>query len=438
MPRWWIAFAILPLLLCGAPAGAQSLEGAWQGTVGTQQNVFKIRKAISGALRGDLYTRGFDETPRPLSTIVFNGTAVTFAVAHEDSEFQGVLAPGGNSIVGTWQRLGAPPVAVTLERATKESRWPVDESPHKARLIAIDADVSLEVLDWGGKGPPLVFLAGLGSTAHMFDELAPKFADKHHVYGITRRGYGASTKPPPTDRNYDADRLGDDVLAVIDALKLDRPVLAAHSIGGSELSSIGTRAPEKVAGLIYLDAAFWYAVHNSGDNWMSYEVDYAILRRRLADMANMSTNSAETMPALAAEIQALTERFLKNAQVARKIYDALPGRSPQTAPANPPRLSPQMLVTGAISSNERRYSDIKPPSLVLMVFPRPCLPNCDNPSVRAYEAADRSQIDAIKREMRSVRVVTYPYADHTNFFRTKEADVMREMNAFMDGLGRPK
>ena len=91
-----------------------------------------------------------------------------------------------------------------------------------------------------------------------------------------------------------------------------------------------------------------------------------------------------------------------------------------------------------ISSNERRYSDIKPPSLVLMVFPRPCLPNCDNPSVRAYEAADRSQIDAIKREMRSVRVVTYPYADHTNFFRTKEADVMREMNAFMDGLGRPK
>jgi pimeloyl-ACP methyl ester carboxylesterase len=33
----------------------------------------------------------------------------------------------------------------------------------------------LEYLDWGGDGPPLVFLAGLGSTAHIFNDLAPEF-----------------------------------------------------------------------------------------------------------------------------------------------------------------------------------------------------------------------------------------------------------------------
>jgi len=45
------------------------------------------------------------------------------------------------------------------------------------------------------------------------------------VYGISRRGYGASSSP---ESGYTADRLGDDVLAVIDALKLNRPVLVKN------------------------------------------------------------------------------------------------------------------------------------------------------------------------------------------------------------------
>ena len=64
---------------------------------------------------------------------------------------------------------------------------------------------------------------------------------------------------PPTKQNYTADRLGDDVLAVMEALKLQRPILVGHSFGGTELSSIGSRYPETVAGLVYLDAAYGYA-----------------------------------------------------------------------------------------------------------------------------------------------------------------------------------
>jgi pimeloyl-ACP methyl ester carboxylesterase len=63
------------------------------------------------------------------------------------------------------------------------------------------------------------------------------------------------------DNNYKADRLGDDVIAVLDQLKLEHPVLAGHSIAGEELSSIGSRQPERVAGLIYLDAAQWFALY---------------------------------------------------------------------------------------------------------------------------------------------------------------------------------
>jgi hypothetical protein len=68
-----------------------------------------------------------------------------------------------------------------------------DEAPHRTLSVTVDEAVSLEVLDWGGTGPPLVLLAGLGHTAHIFDALAPKLTDFFRVYAITRRGFGSST-----------------------------------------------------------------------------------------------------------------------------------------------------------------------------------------------------------------------------------------------------
>jgi non-heme chloroperoxidase len=131
-----------------------------------------------------------------------------------------------------------------------------DPSPHTTRFVAVDKDVRLEVLDWGGSGRPIVLLAGGGNTAHVFDDFAPKLAAYYHVYGITRRGFGASGYAA-TD--HPADRLGDDVVAVIDALHLNRPVLVGHSIAGVELSSVANSHPDRVTGLVYLDAAYSYA-----------------------------------------------------------------------------------------------------------------------------------------------------------------------------------
>ncbi len=153
-------------------------------------------------------------------------------------------------------------VLVALSTIAAHTQNKTDSSPHTVQFVTIEPDVKLEVLDWGGTGRPLVFLAGLGNDAHVFDTFAPKFTANYHIYGITRRGFGASSKPAPVDGNYSADRLGDDVLAVIDALKLDRPVLVGHSVAGEELSSVGSRHSEKVAGLIYLDAGYAYAYYD--------------------------------------------------------------------------------------------------------------------------------------------------------------------------------
>src|SRR5579864_9093189 len=134
-----------------------------------------------------------------------------------------------------------------------------DESPHTVEFITVDAGVRLEILDWGGSGQSVVLLAGGGDTAHVFDGFAPKLAAGYHVYGITRRGFGASSVPAS---GYGADRLGDDVLTVMVSLKINRPVLIGHSIAGEELSSVGSRHPEKIAGLVYLDAAYSYAYYD--------------------------------------------------------------------------------------------------------------------------------------------------------------------------------
>src|SRR5437899_11586799 len=102
-----------------------------------------------------------------------------------------------------------------------------DGSPHQTRLVSVDAQVRLEVLDWGGSGRALVLLAGSGNTAHVFDDFSPKLRNYCHVYGITRRGFGSSSHPPA---GYDDQRLADDALKVLDALHLEHPVLAGHSM----------------------------------------------------------------------------------------------------------------------------------------------------------------------------------------------------------------
>jgi pimeloyl-ACP methyl ester carboxylesterase len=301
-----------------------------------------------------------------------------------------------------------------------------DGSPHQVFFIPVERGVKLEVLDWGGVGRPLILLAGIGYDAHVWDKFAPKLIDRYHVYGITRRGFGASSAPAPKDDNYSADRLGDDVLAVMDQLHIERPVLVGHAKAGQELSSIGSRHPERVAGLVYLDAAYSYAFYDAkhGDLLL----DAIDLRKKLdvylaagaPDLKDYFTSLQSTLPTF--------ERDVQDFQDELALMPGMPTRV--TTP-------PPILV--AIGAGAEKYTEIRAPSLAIFADPH----NfgklyADNEKVRQALILDdfartSAQADAFQAGVPGSHVVRIPNATHM-IFQSNEADVLREMNAFIDKL----
>ena len=156
-------------------------------------------------------------------------------------------------------------LVATAYGATPDSREPWrDPSPHRLLRIQVTADVQLEVLDWGGTGPALVFLAGFGNSAHVFDDFAPQFANRFHVLGISRRGVGGSSRPA---EGYDSTTLAGDIVTVLDSVGIDRAAFVAHSFGGSELNHLAAHHPSRVDRLIYLDAGFDFPTLYQSPGW---------------------------------------------------------------------------------------------------------------------------------------------------------------------------
>jgi len=111
----------------------------------------------------------------------------------------------------------------------------------------------LEYLDWGGTGPPLLFLAGLGGTAHIFVGLAPEFVSNHRCIGLTRRGFGKSEQ---TAGGYELDHLAEDIVQFGRSLGLRDITLVGHSYGGTEAVRASELHPELIRRVILLDTAY--------------------------------------------------------------------------------------------------------------------------------------------------------------------------------------
>ncbi len=128
----------------------------------------------------------------------------------------------------------------------------MDTFNHKSDYVNVNG-IRLHYLDWGGNGPVLLFLTGLGSSAHIYDKFAPRFTDKFRVIALTRRGHGDSDYP---ETGYDPDTLTEDVRQFMDSLKIDKAILVGHSMANVELCHFSALYPERVLKLVFLDAAY--------------------------------------------------------------------------------------------------------------------------------------------------------------------------------------
>ena len=110
--------------------------------------------------------------------------------------------------------------------------------------------INLHYRDWGGTGRPVVLLHGLASSCHIWDLVAPQLAEDFSVIAVDQRGHGLSDKP---ESGYDFASVGRDLLGVIQARGLERPVIVGHSWGADVALEFAVACPEIPAGICFVD-----------------------------------------------------------------------------------------------------------------------------------------------------------------------------------------
>lgn len=156
------------------------------------------------------------------------------------------------------------------------------------RYVTLDG-VRFHYLDWGGDGDPLLLLAGLGCTGHVFAELAPHLSDRFRVLALTRRGHGLTDQ---VDGGHQLSDAAEDARRFLDAMGVRRAHVVGHSMGGGEVSALAALHPGRVDRIVYLDGAYDWADRPPGpeaeeavgpERFASYEDYVDFIHARLPD-----------------------------------------------------------------------------------------------------------------------------------------------------------
>lgn len=295
-----------------------------------------------------------------------------------------------------------------------------DVSEHRVRFITVEPGVRLEVLDWGGRGPAMVLLAGLGDNAHVFDQFAYQFNDRFHVIGITRRGFGRSSQPAD---GYDIDTRARDDLAVLDRLGIRQAIFVGHSIASTELNKLATAYPERVNKLVYLDG-----LDIGSDGWALLPQPPPAPKLKAADLKSVQRLAAA---------DARDDGFRKPlAAVCNFVRTNSSGRV--TGPVTPPEISAK-IIAGLEPAD---YSLIRAPALGIFnrITPSYRFPYYQDLKRAQQRESDRSiqalskwvarAIDRFRTDVRHARVVELKDTNHYIYI-VDESLVVREMREFL-------
>jgi non-heme chloroperoxidase len=322
-------------------------------------------------------------------------------------------------------------VLATMAILSAQQPWK-DPTKHSVQFVTVDKNVQLEMLDWGGTGRPVVLLTGSGHTAHVYDEFAPKLTDCCHMYGITRRGFGASSRPAS---GYDDQRLADDVFHAIDEAKIPKPVLIGHSMAGGEITTLGRQHSDRVAGLVYLDAIADLEDDPPADK------EWADLQAKMpAELTPPPACDPVDTSSFAAFRRTRTCPMgfvLPESEFHQQFEDINGTVGRPTAPDWVMRSIGQQQVF------RKDYSNISVPVLVLLPKTETDYqPKSDEERVLIQKFMARGDvivgrwIAKVKRGVPDARVVYIARGGHY-LWATKEAAVLREIHAFIASLPKP-
>lgn len=119
--------------------------------------------------------------------------------------------------------------------------------------VALPTGVTLNVQQGGPRGEAILFLHGFPESHRTWRAILPDLARDFRVIAPDQRGFGASDKPDGVE-NYKTDRILEDLIALADALELDRFTLVGHDWGGAVAWLAALRHPERIERLVIVNA----------------------------------------------------------------------------------------------------------------------------------------------------------------------------------------
>ena len=107
-----------------------------------------------------------------------------------------------------------------------------------------------------GDAPVLMMCNSLGTDLHMWDPQVAALTQHFRLVRYDRRGHGQSGVPKGP---YTMEMLGRDVLAVLDALKIEKINWCGLSMGGMVGMWLGANAPQRINRLILSNTSAYFA-----------------------------------------------------------------------------------------------------------------------------------------------------------------------------------
>src|SRR5215475_13144882 len=117
--------------------------------------------------------------------------------------------------------------------------------------VAHGVELHVEIRSGDGSAAPVVLVHGLASNLRLWDGVAEGLhAAGHTVIAVDQRGHGRSDAP---DVGYEIETAVADLLSLIETLRLERPLVAGQSWGGSVVLELAWKHPATVRGIVCVD-----------------------------------------------------------------------------------------------------------------------------------------------------------------------------------------